>query len=73
MVVLFVNENDFCYCKNCLYNHGYKFSSEKEQVNESQYIVSRLDSVWIRQSGWIRNGGVTCHPCQESHTPNYDR
>ena len=35
----FVNENDFCYYRNCLYNHRYKFSSEKEQVNESQYIV----------------------------------
>ena len=31
----FVNENDFCYYKNCLYNHRYKFSSEKEPVNES--------------------------------------
>ena len=39
VVVLFVNENDFCYYRNFLYNHRYKFSSEKEQVNESQYIV----------------------------------
>ena len=31
----FVNENDFCYYRNCLYNHRYKFSSEKEPVNES--------------------------------------
>ena len=37
----FVNVNDFCYYRNCLYNHRYKFSSEKEKVNESQYIVSR--------------------------------
>ena len=59
MVVLFVNENDFCYYRNCLYNHRYKFSSEKEQVNESQYIVSRPDSVWIRHLGRIGNGGVT--------------
>ena len=36
----FVNVNDFCYYRNCLYNHRYKFSYEKEQVNESQYIVS---------------------------------
>ena len=35
----FVYENDFCYYINCLYNHRYKFSSEKEQVSESQYIV----------------------------------
>ena len=48
MVVLFVNENDFCYYRNFLYNHMYKFSSEKEQVNESQYIVSRPDSIRIR-------------------------
>ena len=46
----FVNENDFFYYKNCLYNHRYKFISEKEQVNESQYIVSRPDSVRIRHS-----------------------
>ena len=31
----FIYENDFCYYRNCLYNHKYKFSSEKEQVNES--------------------------------------
>ena len=37
----FVNVDDFCYYKNCLYNHRYKFNSEKEQVNESQYIVLR--------------------------------
>ena len=37
----FINENVFCYYRKCLYNHRYKFSSEKEQVNESQqYIVS---------------------------------
>ena len=59
MVVLFVNENDFCYYRNCLYNHRYKFSSEKEQVNESQYIVSRPDSVRILHSGRTGNGGVT--------------
>ena len=55
----FVNVNDFCYYRNCLYNHRYKFSSEKEQVNESQYIVSRSDSVRIRHLGRIGNGGVT--------------
>ena len=62
MVVLFVNENDFCYYRNYLYNHRYKFSYEKEQVNESQYIVSRPDSVRIRQSGRIGNGGVDHYP-----------
>ena len=56
MVVLFVNENDFCYYINCLYNHRYKFSSEKEQVNESQYIVLRPDSVWIRHLDRIEIG-----------------
>ena len=34
----FVNENDFCYYRNCLCNHRYKFSSEKEPVNESPSI-----------------------------------
>ena len=59
VVVLFVNENDFCYYRNCLYNHSYKFSSEKEQVNESQYIVSRLDSVRNCHLGRLGDGGVT--------------
>ena len=36
----FVYVNDFCYYRNCLYTHWYKFSSDKEQINESQYIVS---------------------------------
>ena len=52
----FIYENDFCYYRNCLYNHRYKFSSEIEQVNESQYIVSCQDSVRIRHSGRIGNG-----------------
>ena len=34
----FVNVNDFYYYINCLYTHRYKFSSEKEQVNESPSI-----------------------------------
>ena len=34
----FVNENDFCYYRNYLYNHRYKFSSEKEQVKMSPGI-----------------------------------
>ena len=57
----FINENDFCYYRNCLYNHRYKFNSEKEQVNESQQyrIVSHPDSVRIRHSGRIGDGGVT--------------
>ena len=38
----FVYVNDFCYYRNCLCTHRYKFSSDKEQIDESQYIVSRL-------------------------------
>ena len=34
----FIYENDFCYYRNCLYNHRYKFSSEKEQVNANPSI-----------------------------------
>ena len=39
----FVYVNDFCYYRNCLYTHRYKFSSEKKKKTgkESQYIVSR--------------------------------
>ena len=40
----FLYVNDFCYYRNCLYTHRYKFSSEKKKekktVKESQYIVS---------------------------------
>ena len=38
----FVYVNDFCYYRNCLYTHRYKFSSEKkkEKSKESQYMVS---------------------------------
>ena len=36
----FVYVNDFCYYRNCLYSHRCKFSSNKEQINESRYIVS---------------------------------
>ena len=40
----FVNENDFCYYRNCLYNHKYKFSSEKKNKSVSpssvQYSVA---------------------------------
>ena len=40
----FVYVNDFCYYRNCLYTHRYKFSSEKKKTGkESQYIVSRLE------------------------------
>ena len=34
----FVYVNDFCNYRNCLYTYKYKFSSEKEQVNESLSI-----------------------------------
>ena len=40
----FVYVNDFCYYRNCLYTHRYKFSFEKKNKKigkESQYIVSR--------------------------------
>ena len=38
----FVYVNDFCYYRNCLYAHSYKFSFEKKKTGEeSQYIVSR--------------------------------
>ena len=55
----FVNVNDFCYYRNCLYNHRYKFSSEKEQVNESQYIVSRPGRDLDPPIGSDRDRGVT--------------
>ena len=42
--------NNFCYYRNCLYTHKYKFNSEKEQVKESPSIQSRApDSVRIHR------------------------
>ena len=42
----FVYVNDFCYYRNCLYTHRYKFSSEKKKKKskESQYMVSHLET-----------------------------
>ena len=39
----FVHVSDFCYYRNCLYTHKYKFISEKKKKKgkESKYIVSR--------------------------------
>ena len=31
--------NDFCYYRNFLYTHRYRYSSDKEQVNESPSTV----------------------------------
>ena len=56
----FVYVNVFCYYRNCLYTHRYKFSSEKKQVNESPSIQSRApDPVRICHSGRIGNRGLT--------------
>ena len=55
----FVYVNDFFYYKNCLYTHRYKFSSDKEQVNESHYIVSRPGLGSNPPFGSDRDQGVT--------------
>ena len=58
----FVYVNDFCYYRNCLYTHRYKFSFEKKKKKQvkSPNIWSRSpDSVRIRQSGRTGNRGVT--------------
>ena len=57
----FVYINDFCYYRNCLYTHRYKFSSDKEQINESQYIVSRLGLGSDLPFGSDWNSVVTVH------------
>ena len=41
--ISFVYVNDFCYYRNCLYTHRYKFSSENKKSKESQYMVSHLE------------------------------
>ena len=56
----FVYINDFCYYRNCLYTHRYKFSFEKKKQVKSPSIWSRSsDSVRIRLSGRTGNRGVT--------------
>ena len=52
----------FCYYRNCLYTHRYKFSSDKEQINESQYIVSRPGPDSDSPFGSDRGSG--CDMCQ---------
>ena len=63
----FVDVNDFCYCRNCLYTHMYKFSSYKEQINESQYIVSHPGPGSNPPFGLDRESGCdkTCHNNQQ--------
>ena len=39
VVLLYMYINDFCYYRNCLYTYRYRYSSEKEQVNESPSTV----------------------------------
>ena len=56
----FVYVNDFCYYRNCLYTHKYKFSSEKKKQVKSLSIWSRTpNSVRISQSGRTEIRGVT--------------
>ena len=59
----FVYVNDFCYYRNCLYTHRYKFSSDKEHFNESQYIVSRPGLSLDPPFGLDRDLGVTRRIC----------
>ena len=58
----FVYVNDFCYYRNFLYTHRYKFSSDKKKTGkESQYIVSRPELGSDPPFGLDRESGVTCH------------
>ena len=61
----FVYVNEFCYYRNCLYTHRYKFSSEKKKKKQvkSLSIWSRSPtSVRIHQSDRTGNRGVTDSP-----------
>ena len=66
----FVYVNNFCYYKNCLYTHRYKFSSEqkKKTGKESESRVSHLgpgsDPPFRsdRDSGRDRVGKTACIP-----------
>ena len=52
----FVYVNDFCYYRNCLYTHRYRFRSEKKKTGkESQFIVSRLGNRF-GSANWVGPG-----------------
>ena len=61
----FVYVNDFCCYRNCLYTHRYKFSSDKEQINESQYIVSHPGLSSDSLFGSDRESGCDSYHCQQ--------
>ena len=63
----FVYVNDFCYYRNCLYSHMYKFSSEKKKTGkESQYIVSRPEPSSDLPFGSYRESG-----CDTAHVVDW--
>ena len=57
----FVYVNDFCFYRNCMYTHKYKFNSEKKkkQVKSPSRKSRTPNSERIRQSGRTGNRGVT--------------
>ena len=58
----FVYVNDFCYDRNCLYTHRYKFSSEekkKRQVKSPSIWSRALNPIQIHHLGRTENRGVT--------------
>ena len=57
----FVYVNDFCYYRNCLYTHRYKFSSEKKKSKESQYMVSHPETRSNLPIGSDRESGRDSH------------
>ena len=61
----FVHVNDFCYYRNCLYTHRYKFSFEKKKAGkESQYIVSHPEPSSDSPFGLDRESGCDKEPSQ---------
>ena len=57
----FIYENDFCYYRNCLFNHRYKFSSKKKKnrsmrVPAVQYSVTPRTRFGSAIPGRIGNG-----------------
>ena len=55
----FVYVNDFCYYRNCLYNHRYKFSSEKKKKKTGK--ESKFGLTPLFRLGEGRGHDTKCH------------
>ena len=60
MVIRLVYVNDFCYYRNCLYTHRYKFNPEKKKKS-LRYMVSHPETGSDSPIGSDRESGRDKH------------